>query len=40
MRLCAIHCVTYANEASMLLRIGQMVATGFATIAAANDWRG
>nr|WP_230753292.1 hexameric tyrosine-coordinated heme protein [Ralstonia solanacearum] len=33
--------MTYANEASMLLRIGQIVATEFATIAAANDnWRG
>ncbi|WP_296659221.1 hexameric tyrosine-coordinated heme protein [Paraburkholderia sp.] len=30
----------YANDASMLLQVGQVVATEFATIAAANHyWR-
>lgn len=30
----------YANDASMLLQVGQIVALEFATIAAANDyWR-
>lgn len=30
----------YANDASMLLQVGQVVATEFATIAAANNyWR-
>ncbi|AOK67847.1 hexameric tyrosine-coordinated heme protein [Burkholderia multivorans] len=30
----------YANDASMLLQVGQIVATEFATIAAANNyWR-
>lgn len=30
----------YENDAAMLLQIGQIVATEFATIAAANDyWR-
>ncbi|MGO4808427.1 hexameric tyrosine-coordinated heme protein [Cupriavidus sp. 2MCAB6] len=31
----------YANDATMLLQVGQIVATEFATIAAANNhWRG
>ncbi|KAF1007800.1 MAG: hypothetical protein GAK32_02227 [Pseudomonas fluorescens] len=31
----------YANDAAMLISIGQVVATEFATIAAANNyWRG
>lgn len=31
----------YADDASMLLQVGQTVATEFATIAAANNyWRG
>ncbi len=31
----------YANDAGMLLQVGQIVATEFATIAAANNyWRG
>jgi hypothetical protein len=30
----------YANDAAMLLQVGQIVATEYATIAAANnDWR-
>lgn len=30
----------YANDAAMLLQVGQITATEFATIAAANDyWR-
>jgi hypothetical protein len=33
-------CDVYANDASMLLQVGQIVAIEFATIAAANNyWR-